>query len=114
MRSAGKIKVLGVASTLRARTDLGDVPTLEEQGFKNAESGSWYGLMGPRGMPEEVRQKLVSAVAKVLAMPDIREKIAATGLDPVAMTGVEFQDYLRQQWETVGKVIKSKQISLND
>ena len=114
MRAAGKIKVLGMASSKRASGDLADVPTLDEQGIKGAEWGSWYGLMAPKGIPEDVRVKLVATVTKVLAMPEVKDKIAATGLDPVTLTGTEFQDYLRQQWETTGRVIRSKQISLND
>ena len=114
MRAAGKIKVLGVASRVRAGGDLSDVPTLDEQGIKGAESGSWYGLMAPKGIPEDVRARLVATVSKVLAMPEVKDKIAATGLDPLTLTGPEFQDYLRQQWDVTGRVIRSKQISLND
>lgn len=114
MRAAGKIKVLGVASHKRASGDLADVPTLDEQGVKGAESGSWYGLMAPKGIPENVRARLTAAVSKVLAQPEVKEKIAATGLDPITLTGAEFESYLRQQWEVTGRVIRSKQISLND
>lgn len=114
MRAAGKIKVLGLASNKRAGGDLADVPTLDEQGIKGAESGSWYGLMAPKGIPEDVRARLVATVSKVLAMPEVKGKIAATGLDPLTLTGPEFQDYLRQQWEVTGRVIRNKQIALND
>ncbi len=114
MRAAGKIKVLGLASLRRAGGDLADVATLDEQGIKGAESGSWYGLVAPKGIPDEVRARLTTTVAKVLAMPEVKDKIAATGLDPVTLTGAEFQDFLRQQWDATGRVIRSKQISLND
>lgn len=114
MRAAGKIKVLGLASGKRAGGDLADVPTLDEQGIKGAESGSWYGLMAPKGIPEDVRARLTATVAKVLALPEVKAKIAATGLDPITLTGAAFQDFLRQQWDTTGRVIRSKQIVLND
>ena len=114
MRAAGKIKVLGLASRTRASGDLADVPTLDEQGIKGAESGSWYGLMAPKGIPEDVRARLTATVSKVLAQPEVKDKIAATGLDPITVVGPEFQDYLRQQWETTGRVIRAKQIVLND
>lgn len=114
MRAAGKIKVLGLASLRRAGGDLADVATLDEQGIKGAESGSWYGLVAPKGIPDEVRARLTTTVAKVLAMPEVKDRIAATGLDPVTLTGAEFQDFLRQQWDATGRVIRSKQISLND
>lgn len=114
MRAAGKIKVLGVASGRRAVGELADVPTLAEQGIAGAESGSWYGLMAPAGIPADVRERLVASVTRVLAMPDVRERISGTGLDPLTLTGTEFRDYLRQQWEATGRVIRTKQISLND
>lgn len=114
MRAAGKIKVLGVAAARRAGGDLADVPTLAEQGIKGAESGSWYGLMAPKGIPDEVRTRLLAGITKVLGQAEVRDKIAATGLDPLTLTGAEFQDYLRQQWDTTGRVIRAKQISLNE
>ncbi|MEN9313852.1 MAG: hypothetical protein RIS35_245 [Pseudomonadota bacterium] len=114
MRAGGKVKVLGVASARRATGALADVPTLEEQGIRGAESGSWYGLMAPRGIPEDVRQKLLASVSKVLGTPEVREKITATGLDFTFAAGPDFQDFLRRQWETYGRVIRSKQISLSE
>jgi tripartite-type tricarboxylate transporter receptor subunit TctC len=114
LRASGKTKVLGLASTRRAAGELSDVPTLEEQGIKGAEAGSWYGLMAPKGIPDDVRQKLVSGIGKVLATPAIRDRIAATGSDPVPLTAAEFQDFLKVQYETLGKVIRSKQITLTD
>lgn len=114
MRASGKIKVMGVAAAARATGALSDVPTLEEQGVKGADLGSWYGLMAPRGISEEVRTKLTAALAKVLAMPEVRDKIAATGLDPIALIGPDFQTFLRQQFELYGRVIRNKRISLTD
>lgn len=113
-RAAGKVRILGIAAGQRAVGDLADVPTLAEQGIRGAEAGSWYGLMAPRGIPDDVRARLTASVTKVLALPEVRDKIAATGLDPVTLTGTAFQDYLRQQSEVLGRVIRSKQISLND
>jgi len=114
MRATGKVKALGLASSRRAGGDLADVPTLDEQGIKGAESGSWYGLMAPKGIPEDVRARLTAVISKVLAMPEIKDKIAATGLDPVVAAGADFQDYIRRQWDIYGRVIRSKQISLSE
>ena len=114
LRTAGKVRVLGVAGDKRAAGELADVPTLAEQGIQGAEAGSWYGLMAPKGVPEDVRARLVASVTKALSSAEVRDKIAGTGLDPVTLTGQEFRDYLGRQWDTVGRVIRSKQISLND
>lgn len=114
MRASGKVKVLGVAGARRASGALSDVPTLEEQGIRGAESGSWYGLMAPKGIPEDVRQRLVASVTKVLSTPEVRDRISATGLDFAFAAGPDFQDFLRRQHETYGRVIRSKQISLSE
>lgn len=114
MRASGKVKVLGMAASRRATGDLADVPTLAEQGIRGAESGSWYGLMAPAGIPADVRERLLGSIGRVLAMPDVKDRIAATGLDPITLAGGEFRDYLRQQWEATGQVIRSRQISLNE
>ena len=112
LRNAGKIKVLGVAGTRRASGPLADVPTLAEQGIRGADSGSWYGLMAPRGIPEEVRQKLLAALGKVLALPEMRDRINATGLDYHLALGADFQDFLRRQHELYGRAIRSRNIAL--
>lgn len=114
MRASGKIKVLGTASSRRATGPLADVPTLEEQGIRGAESGSWYGLMAPRGIPDDVRQKLLAAVTRVLTTPEIRDRISGTGLDYSFAAGPDFQDFLRRQYENYGRVIRTRQISLSD
>lgn len=55
LRAAGKVKILGLSASKRATDLLTDVPTLAEQGISGAESGSWYGIMAPKGMPDDVR-----------------------------------------------------------
>ena len=114
MRAAGKVKILGIASQRRASGELSDVLTLEEQGIKGAEARSWYGLMAPKNIPDEVRARLVEAIGKVLASPDISARIAGTGLDPMPLTGADFLDFLRQQWDATGRVVHSKKIYMNE
>ena len=114
LRAAGKVRILGLAGNKRAVGELADVQALAEQGIKGAEAGSWYGLMAPKGIPEDVRARLTASVVKVLSTPEVRDKIAGTGLDPITLTGTEFREYLRQQWDILGRVIRTKQISLND
>ena len=114
LRAAGKIRILGIAGVRRASGALSDVPTLAEQGIRGAESGSWYGLMAPRGIPEEARLRLVAAVSKVLANPEIRDRINATGLDFNFAAGTDFQDFLRRQYETYGRAIRARNISLSE
>ena len=114
LRGSGKVRILGIAGPRRAGGALADVPTLAEQGVRGAESGSWYGLMAPRGIPDEARLKLVAAVSKVLASTEIRDRINATGLDFSFAAGADFQDFLRRQYETYGRAIRTRNISLSE
>ena len=75
---AGKLRALAVTTRSRVAT-LPDVPTVAEAGVPGYEIGAWYMLMGPAALPRPVRDALAAAMAKVLATPDVREKLAALG-----------------------------------
>jgi len=64
--------------------ELMDVPTLDELGIKGAESDTFQGVYAPAGTPQPIVDKIVKALAEILARPDVREKFAKTGLQVVA------------------------------
>ena len=71
---AGKIKALGLTSLKRAAA-APEIPTVEESGMKGFEFVSWYGLWGPRNLPPDVNAYLQAAVAKVLALPEVKKRL---------------------------------------
>lgn len=74
----GKVQILAVAS--KNRVDIApDIPTLEELGIKGVDGAYWNGILGPKGLPEPIANKIAAAVNKVLAMKEIRARIAPTG-----------------------------------
>jgi tripartite-type tricarboxylate transporter receptor subunit TctC len=74
-----------IAMTSKARwPDLPDVPTLDELGIKNAETDTFQGIMAPAGTPQPAIDRLATALAAILARPDIQEKFAKVGLPVVA------------------------------
>ena len=75
---AGELKALAVTSTERWPA-LPDVPTAREQGVTDYDVTSWYGLVFPAGTPAPIVAKTNEALKKVLAMSDVRDKIAAAG-----------------------------------
>ena len=77
---SGKLRVLGVASLKRSAV-LPDVPTIAEQGLPGFEAVSWYALMVPAGTPREIVDKLNAETARLLAKPELKEKLAALGMD---------------------------------
>ena len=71
----GRLQPLGVTGSRRSAL-LPDVPTMSENGVAGFDTGSWIGLFVPAGVPAEVMARFQGEVAKVVALPDIRERFA--------------------------------------
>src|SRR5262249_49715275 len=85
----GKIKALGLTSLKRAAA-APDIPTVEESGVKGFAFVSWYGLWGPKNLPADLSNKLQADIAKVLALPDVKQRLNALGFDPIGSGGEQF------------------------
>ncbi|HVF62533.1 MAG TPA: tripartite tricarboxylate transporter substrate binding protein [Casimicrobiaceae bacterium] len=79
---SGKLVPLAIASPRRS-AELPDVPTVAERGYPDFDVTSWYGLVVRSGTPSDVVQKLSREIAAVLSLPDVRDKLAVLGLEPV-------------------------------
>ena len=86
---AGKLKPLGVGSLTRSAT-LPEVPTVAEAGVPGYSALQWYGLLAPAGTPQPVIDKLAAAVAEALRAPEVRERLAQDGAEPVGSSPAEF------------------------
>jgi tripartite-type tricarboxylate transporter receptor subunit TctC len=99
----GKLKLLAVSK--RSRMPLiGDVPTIAEQGAPGFESGSWQGVLVPRGTPDAVVQKLNAALVSAIRNPDVRGRLAGQGAEVVTMTPQEQDQFFateRKRWAQV-------------
>jgi tripartite-type tricarboxylate transporter receptor subunit TctC len=107
---SGKVRALAVTSTKRVGS-LPNVPTMAESGVKGYEIVSWQGIFAPAGTPKEVVQRLNAEVVKILAMPDVRERLAGLGLDPVGNTPDEFAAFQKGEIAKWAKVVKEAKIS---
>jgi tripartite-type tricarboxylate transporter receptor subunit TctC len=76
---AGKVRIVATLGAKRQAL-LPQVPTFKELGFANLDDLPYYGLFAPVGTPQAVIERIGAALAKVLAMPDVRQKLAAMGL----------------------------------
>ena len=92
----GKLSALAVNGAKRTAA-LPDVPTIEESGFKNAENPTWFGLFLPARTPRDIVDKLHRETVMALQQPKVREKLAALGVEPMAMTTQEFAAYVDKQ-----------------
>src|SRR5712692_1263450 len=108
----GKIKALGLTS-LRRAASAPEIPTVEESGVKGFQFVSWYGLWGPKNLPADVSAKLQADIAKVLALPDMKQRLAALGFDPIGSNGDQFGKYIRDEMAKYEKIIKDAKIKLD-
>jgi tripartite-type tricarboxylate transporter receptor subunit TctC len=100
---SGKLKLLGVSKKTRMPL-IGDVPTIAEQGVPGFESGTWQGVLVPKGTPDAVIQKLNAELVKAIRNPDVRARLAGQGAEVVTMSPAEQDKYFneeRKRWAAV-------------
>ncbi|HVE48544.1 MAG TPA: tripartite tricarboxylate transporter substrate binding protein [Casimicrobiaceae bacterium] len=102
---AGKLKALAVTSMARAPA-LPDVPTINESGVPGFEASSWFGLLAPAGTSREVVTKVNGEVAKWLATPDGKEKLAAVGANAAGGPPEDFAKHIAAETTKWAKVVK--------
>ena len=105
---AGRVRAIAVTSSKRSPY-VPEIPTMEEAGVKNySATGSdlWMGVMGPKGIPKPIADKLNSELIKVLRSPAMREKIRAQFLDPWTCTPEEFMQIVKTDLAKWSKIVK--------
>ena len=105
----GKLVALGV-STAKRSSALPNVPTIAEGGLPGFDYNLWVGLWAPAGTPQDIVDRINADVAKVLATPDVRERLAALGAEPMVMTPAEFRKFMRDEMDDSAKVVKAANI----
>ncbi len=103
---AGKIRVVAVMGNARQAT-LPDVPTFAELGLAGFEDLPYYGIFAPTGTPQAAIDKFSAALAKVVAMPDVHERLTAMGLTVAYMTPQQLTNRERAYSQTWARIIKS-------
>jgi tripartite-type tricarboxylate transporter receptor subunit TctC len=103
---AGKVVAIGVTSKTRAQV-LPDTPTIAESGMPGYESTTWYGFLGPAGLPKEVVARLNSAIVEAVGAKDLRERYLGLGADPQASTPDEYAAYIRRDIASWAKIVKA-------
>ena len=102
----GKLRALAVTSLQRSG-GVPDVPTIAESGFPGFDASSWFGLVGPAGLPREIALRLQTEVARMLRDPALREKFIQQGADPIGNTPEEFGKYMQDETAKWAKIVKA-------
>jgi tripartite-type tricarboxylate transporter receptor subunit TctC len=111
MIGEGQIRALAVTSAARVAA-IPDVPTLGEAGLPDQEADTMQAVLVPAGTPRPVVDLLHDEIKAIVAEPDIRDRFAALGLDPVASAPDEFAAQIRREIAKWGKVIRDANIRM--
>ena len=92
---SGQLKALAVASNRRT-TAWPDVPTVSELGYKEAVADPWNGILAPAGTPPEIVDRLYREFVRIVQQPDVRERFASMGMEPLTPTPEQFSAEIRE------------------
>lgn len=102
----GKLRALAVTSLHRSG-GVPSVPAIAESGYPTFDASSWFGLVGPAGLPREIALKVQVEVARILRDPAMREKFIQQGADPVGSTPDEFAQYMKDETAKWALIVKA-------
>ena len=102
---AGKLRALALVAPQRSSA-LPEVPTVAEAGLRDFEVTTWYGVLAPAGTPRNVVTRLNAELVKIMHSPELKEKLAATGTDPLTSTPEEFAAYIKREIAKWGEVVR--------
>ena len=108
----GKLKILAITSAKRS-SQLPEVPTLAEQGYKGFEAVTWFGILAPAGTPAPIVAQLNKAINQALQQADVVDKLRSEGGDVLGGTSDQFSTLLRTEVPRWAKIVKDSGASLD-
>jgi tripartite-type tricarboxylate transporter receptor subunit TctC len=105
----GKLRALAVMSKHRSKA-LPDLPTIAEAGYPELDGDAWVGVLMPAGTPKDIVTLLHREIVKLIALPDMQERLATLGLEPVGDSPEEFSAQMKVEMEKWAKVIRAAKI----
>ena len=108
---SGQVRALAVTTPKRSSL-LPDLPTMSEAGVPGYDATSWYGILGPAGLPRDIVMRLNGEFARIVHGADVKGRFAAMGIEPVTGTPEEFANYIRGQVVKWSEVAKSSGVEL--
>ena len=106
---AGRLKALVLASAKRSAS-LPEVPTFSESGFKDILVTNWYGVVAPIGTAPAAVQRLYNEIGRAIVLPDVRERLASTALEPIVPAPGQFEQLIDLELKRWAAVIRDANI----
>jgi tripartite-type tricarboxylate transporter receptor subunit TctC len=111
MIQSGQVRAIGIAASERSES-IPDVPTFAEQGVKDQDADTLTGIVAPAGTPKQIVELLAREIAKSVAQPEFRQRLAVLGFNPVANTPDEFSARIKIEIEKWGKVVRAANLRI--
>jgi tripartite-type tricarboxylate transporter receptor subunit TctC len=102
----GKVTALAVSTPARSPT-LPQVPTIAEAGYPGGEFNFWVAMLAPAKTPREVVARLNAEIAKAEQAPEVRDRIAKLGAEPMPMSPERFDAFIKQQYDELGRIMQA-------
>jgi tripartite-type tricarboxylate transporter receptor subunit TctC len=103
---SGRLRMLAISSARRSAV-VPELPTIAESGLAGFDVSQWYGVLTPAATPRDIIGRLNSELANIIRMPDIRDKLASGGVDPVTTTPAAFAAYIKSEIAKWAKAVKA-------
>ena len=108
----GRAKLLAVSGSKRSAF-FPDTPTLTEVGVPGVELGNWFGVFAPAGTPNELVARLSNEIAKAVALPEVAQRFADLGAEPIAQDAATFRKTITDETKVLTALIRDRQIAVD-
>lgn len=102
---AGKVRALAVTTRTRSAF-LPELPTMQEAGVPGFDISTWFGVFAPAGLPAPILDRLHRAIVDSLQLPEVRERLATFGSEPVGNTPAQFAAFIRAEQPKYARIIR--------
>jgi tripartite-type tricarboxylate transporter receptor subunit TctC len=103
---AGSVRALGVTTATRSAV-LPDVPTIAETGVPGYDTGVWWAMLAPAGLPADIRDRIAKDCAEAVQAPAVKERLVSLGATPIGSSPEELTAFIRTEYEKWGPIIQA-------
>ena len=102
---SGRLRALATSGAKRF-SPIPQLPTVAESGVPGYEAATWYGVVGPAGIPRPIVVRLNAAIGKATGSPEVRDRLVTQGIEPIQATADEFSAYLKSEVGKWAKILR--------